>query len=175
MSNKRYSFWVFGFHPEDNYIWCLDYPRLMQNSSSGYWFSPRRQLYTGFGIRGWYKILLRAIGFHPEETLYGASVIRILWKILLRPNGFHPENNYIWGIGYLSLMQDPPLRVVRSHPEATLHMGFGNLCFMQDPPSGYWSSPWSKAWLYMEMIILWSYGILFGLRYWLTFGYWCTW
>ena len=35
---------------------------------------------------------------------------------------------------------------------------------MQDPPSGNWSSPQSKAWLYMEMIILWSYGILFGLR-----------
>ena len=58
------------------------------------------------------------IGFHPEETLCGASVIRILCKIILRPNGFHPENNYIRGIGYLCLMQDPPLRVIGFHPKA---------------------------------------------------------
>ena len=34
MSNKRHSFGVTGFHLEDNYIWCLDYPRLMQDSPS---------------------------------------------------------------------------------------------------------------------------------------------
>ena len=78
-------------------------------------FTPKTII--GFGIRGWYKILLRAIGFHPEETLYGVSVIRILWQILLQPNSFHPENNYIWGIGYLSLMQDPPFGLLDLTPK----------------------------------------------------------
>jgi len=111
-------------------------------------FTPKTII--GFGIRGWYKILLRAIGFHPEETLYGASVIRVGGRFSFGPLVFTPKR-------------------------ITLPMGFGNLCFMQDPPSGYWTSPRSKARLYVEMIILWSYGILFGLRYWLAFGYWCTW
>ena len=169
MSNKRYSFGIIGFHHEGNYKWCFGYPKLMQDSPLGYWFSPRRQLYTGFGIRGWYKILLRAIGFHPEQTLYGASVIRILCKILLRPNGFHPENNYIWGIGYLSLMQDPPFGLLDLTPKR--------------------HSIWASANYVLCRILLWVIGLhpeakhgyiwkwsYFGLmEFYLAFGYWCTW
>ena len=35
---------------------------------------------------------------------------------------------------------------------------------MHDNSSDYWSSPRSKARLYLEMTMSWSYGILFGLR-----------
>ena len=34
-----------GFHPEEKYIWHFGYSSLIQDSSSGYWFSPRRELY----------------------------------------------------------------------------------------------------------------------------------
>ena len=83
---------------------------------------------------------LQVIYFYPRENKipYGASAIYVLCKILLQ--------------------------IIGLHHEATLYMGFGNLWFMQDPPSDYWSSPRSKARLYMELTMPWSYGILFGLR-----------
>ena len=73
--------------------------------------------------------------------------------------GFHPEKNYIWGFGYPSLCKIL-LRAIGFHPEQiTLYMGFRQSIFMQDTPSGYLSSPQSKAQLYMEMTMPWSYGI----------------
>ena len=115
------------FHPEarNMIIWRFGHLSLVKDPPSGYWLSPRRNFIWGFSYPSWWKILLRAIGFHPEA------------------------NNSPYGLR--------------------------QSIFMQDPPSGYWTSPRSKARLYVEMIILWSYGILFGLRYWLAFGYWCTW
>ena len=89
----------------------------------------------------------------------------------LRAIGFQPEDNYIWGFGYPSLMQDPSsFGLLAFAPKRHPIWGFGNLCFMQDPPSDYWSSPRSKTRLYMEMTMPWSYGILFGLWYWLAPG-----
>ena len=89
----------------------------MSNKRYSLVFTTKRIINDVSVIRGWCKIHLWAIGFYPKETLYGVSVIRILCKILLRPNGFHPENNYIWGIGYLSLMQDPPFGLLAFTPK----------------------------------------------------------
>ena len=65
-------------------------------------FTPKRNIYGTSDIRVWYKILLRAIGFHPEENyIKGALVIRTLCKILLRAIGFSPRSklSYRWN-GY---------------------------------------------------------------------------
>ena len=35
----------------------------------------------------------------------------------LQAIGFHPVNNYIWGIGYMSLMQDPPFGLLAFTPK----------------------------------------------------------
>ena len=85
MSNKRYSFGIIGFHHENNYKWCFDYPRLMQDSPLGYWFS-------------------------PEDNYIWVSVFEVDTRFSFGLLAFTPKKLYM-GLrlsGCLSLMQDSP-------------------------------------------------------------------
>ena len=79
---ERFSFGLLIFTP-NNYI-RVSVSEVDTRFSFGLLDFARRQLYTGFGIRSWYKILLRAIGLHPEENtvIYGNDHTLILWNFI---------------------------------------------------------------------------------------------
>ena len=65
--DARFSFGLLVFTPK-TIIYGFRYSWLIQDSPSGYWLSPRRNFIWGFSYPSWWKILLRAIGFHPEAN-----------------------------------------------------------------------------------------------------------
>lgn len=92
MSNKRYSFGVIGFHPEDNYI---------QDSVS------EDDTRFSFGL----------LAFTPKKLYMGLRLSEFYARFSFGLMVFTPKNNYIWDIGYLSLMQDPPFGLLAFTPK----------------------------------------------------------
>ena len=97
----------YGNHPEARniLIWRFGHISLVKDSPSGYWFSPRSEYHSVWGLRlpkSYARFTFGPLVFTPKIIIYEASVIRVWCKI--------------------------PLRVISFHPEATFYMGFGNLC-----------------------------------------------
>ena len=96
-----------GFHPEARniFIWRFGHLSIVKDSPSGYWFSPRNEYNSVWGLwlsKSYARFTFGPLVFTPKKIIYGISVIRLWCKI--------------------------PLRVISFHPEATFYMGFGNLC-----------------------------------------------
>ena len=95
---------VIGFHPEEKYIWHFRYSSLIQDSSSGYWFSPRRELYKGsFSYPNFMQDSPSAYRFSPRSKLsyrwkgYVRFSQRFTWHSVLlncsQPIGFLSDNS----------------------------------------------------------------------------------
>ena len=99
-----------GFHPEarNSLIWTFGY--LMSNKRYSLVFTTKRIINDVSVIRGWCKILLRAIGFHPEDNYIRFSVFEVDTRFSFGLLAFTPKKLYM-GLrlsGCLSLMQDSP-------------------------------------------------------------------